>query len=118
MDADFWLQQWQNNDIGFHADEVNPMLADYFQALGLAEGCRVFLPLCGKTLDIAWLLAKGYRVVGAELSQQAIEQLFSELGVVPAVLKVTGFKHYHAKNIDIFVGDIFELWIGIKNTFA
>lgn len=28
---------------------------------------RIFLPLCGKTLDIGWLLERGYRVVGAEL---------------------------------------------------
>lgn len=109
MDADFWLQRWDNNQIGFHASEVNPLLVKHFQALSLVEGKRVFLPLCGKTLDIAWLLSRGYRVAGAELSKQAIEQLFIGLGVEPAILESDSLEHYQAKNIDIFVGDIFEL---------
>jgi hypothetical protein len=45
----------------------------------------VFLPLCGKTLDIQWLLSRGYGVAGSELSKIAVEQLFSELGVEPNI---------------------------------
>lgn len=109
MNSDFWLEKWRQNDIGFHASEVNPLLRDYFQRLSLEEGSRVFLPLCGKTLDIAWLLSKGYRVVGAELSKQAIEQLFDQLGAEPTIETVGCFERYSANNIDIFVGDIFAL---------
>jgi thiopurine S-methyltransferase len=69
----------------------------------------VFLPLCGKTRDIAWLLAKGYRVAGAELSKVAIEQLFNELKTTPEISQLGSVTHFRAKNIDIFVGDIFEL---------
>ena len=42
----------------------------------------MFLPLCGKTLDIHWLLGRGYRIAGSKI---AIEQLFSELGVEPVI---------------------------------
>lgn len=52
MDADFWHRKWANNDIGFHEGAVNPLLVKHFSALGLERGDRVFLPLCGKTLDI------------------------------------------------------------------
>ena len=90
-------------------NEVNPLLVKYFQQLSLANGSRVFLPLCGKTLDISWLLANGYRVAGAELSKIVIEQLFMELGVKPKISKVGELEHYSAQNIDIFVGDIFHL---------
>lgn len=109
MQHDFWHKKWQECDIGFHNSNANPALVKHFHALGLAPNSRVFLPLCGKTLDIHWLLAQGYRVVGAELSPLAIEQLFDELGVVPAITQLDNLQHYCAPNIDIFVGDIFNL---------
>lgn len=109
MDASFWLQRWKKNDIGFHKSKANPVLVKYFKELSLVKGSRVFLPLCGKTLDIAWLLSNGYRVAGVELIEIAIEQLFMGLGVKPKISGAGEVKHYRAKNIDIFVGDIFDL---------
>lgn len=109
MDTSFWLQRWLKNEIGFHESAANPALVKYFGELSLAKGSRVFLPLCGKTLDIAWLLSNGYRVAGAELSKMAIEQLFMELGVKPDISAWNGGSHYNAENIDLFVGDIFNL---------
>ena len=109
MDTDFWLNRWKNNDIGFHNSEAHPLLIRYFSALSLAAGSRVFLPLCGKTRDIGWLLAKSYRVAGAELSERAVEQLFAELAVTPKILEANELRHYQAPNIDIFVGDLFQL---------
>jgi len=70
---------------------------------------HLFLPLCGKTLDIPWLLASGFRVAGAELSKMAVEQLFAELGVEPDITRLGTIDHYRARDLDIFVGDIFEL---------
>ncbi|PZV11102.1 MAG: thiopurine S-methyltransferase [Pseudanabaena sp.] len=109
MDASFWLEKWKENNIAFHESEANPILVKYFKELSLVKGSRVFLPLCGKTLDIHWLLANGYRVAGAELSKIAIEQLFAELRVEPKTLRVGEVERYSANNIDIFVGDIFNL---------
>lgn len=109
MEADFWHQKWETNDIGFHESEPNPSLVNYFNKLALVKGSRLFLPLCGKTLDISWLLANGYRVAGAELSKLAIEQLFAGLGIKPQMVKAGKLEHYSAKNIDIFGGDIFDL---------
>ncbi len=109
MDASFWRQKWEENNIAFHESEANPLLVNYFKSLSLAEGSRIFLPLCGKTLDIGWLLSNGYRVAGAELSEIAIEQLFKELGVEPEVSNAGNVYHYSAENIDIFVGNIFDL---------
>lgn len=109
MEADFWHQRWKDNEIAFHNSAAHPLLRRYFDTLSLSEHSRIFLPLCGKTLDIAWLLAQGHRVVGAELSELAIRQLFVELGVEPKVTKVGNALLYSAEAIDIFVGDIFEL---------
>jgi len=109
MDIGFWHQKWEKKEIAFHQNEVNPLLVKYFSELSLAKGSRIFIPLCGKTLDIAWLLTNGYRVAGAELSKIAIEQLFAELGVEPKITSVGKLEHYSATNIDIFVGNIFDL---------
>ena len=109
MDASFWHQKWADNNIAFHNSEVNPLLVKHFEALALEKGDRIFVPLCGKTLDIAWLLSKGYRVAGAELSKVAIEQLFAELGVEPDVTEQGEMTRYSATDIDIFVGTIFAL---------
>ena len=109
MDASFWKDKWERSEIAFHEREANPLLVKYFKELSLAKGSRVFVPLCGKTLDIAWLLSHGYRVVGAELSELAVTQLFAGLGVEPKISEVGSVHRYHAHNIDIFVGDLFHV---------
>jgi thiopurine S-methyltransferase len=67
------------------------------------------VPLCGKTLDMHWLLAQGMQVVGAELNPLAVNELFAELELTPTITKIGNIHHYHADNIDIFQGDFFEI---------
>lgn len=118
MEASFWHRKWESNEIGFHQHQVNALLVRHFGQLSLAPGSRVFLPLCGKTLDIHWLLAQGYTVLGAELSELAVQQLFSELQLTPEISDLTPLNHtdepkslrrYAAANLQIYVGDIFAL---------
>lgn len=108
MKKEFWHDRWESNNIAFHEPTANPLLVKYLPLLQLPKAARVFLPLCGKTLDIAWLLSQGYSVIGAELSELAISQLFAELGVTPEINKLGKITHYRAANIDMFVGDIFD----------
>lgn len=109
MDTEYWHRKWQADDIGFHQADGNPLLHAHFSELSLPAGSRVFVPLCGKTRDVAWLLSQGYRVAGVELSELAVQQLFAEMGLAPVVAMVGGMKHYSAAGVDIFVGDIFQL---------
>jgi thiopurine S-methyltransferase len=109
MDAEFWHQKWQRNEIGFHRDKVNPFLVNYLDKLLLTKGDRLFLPLCGKTLDIAWLLSEGYEVVGVELHEPAVITLFDDLGVKPVITRRHNLTIYHHERTCIFVGDIFDL---------
>ena len=109
MEKNFWLDKWKVRDIGFHASVVHPLLAKYLPELSLPSGSRVFLPLCGKTRDIHWLLSQGLRVVGIELSEIAVKELFEELEVEPKISSVGALKLYQTKDLDVFVGDFFEL---------
>ena len=109
MEHHFWHDRWKTNRIGFHESQPNPLLVHHFPTLSVPEQGRVFVPLCGKTLDIGWLLSKGHRVAGAELSELAIQQLFENLGVEPAISDLGELRRYSADGIDIFVGDVFAV---------
>ncbi len=109
MDPHFWHERWQNGQTGFHEGQGNALLRAHLGALGLPAGARVFVPLCGKTRDIAWLLAQGFEVVGAELSRLAIGELFAELGVVPQITAAGAMERYAAPGLTVYVGDIFDL---------
>ena len=67
------------------------------------------MPLCGKSLDLSWLAASGFEVLGVELSQTAVEQFFSEHRVTPQVREQGGFKVYEAGPVTIMCGDFFAL---------
>ncbi|OUJ03099.1 thiopurine S-methyltransferase [Acetobacter cibinongensis] len=109
MDASFWLDKWQRNETGFHAAEPHAFLLRHFPAVNLAAGAHVFVPLCGKTVDIHWLLAQGFRVTGSELSQTAVESLFQDLGYKPEITLTDYGPCYSAGPLRVFVGDIFRL---------
>ncbi|PJE04796.1 MAG: thiopurine S-methyltransferase [Leptospira sp.] len=109
MDPNFWHSRWESDQIGFHINQANPLLVEFFPTLSLKKSSRVFLPLCGKTLDIHWLLDQGFQVVGVELSKKAITQLFQELGIEPEIRTLDKLEHFSAEGIDIFVGNLFDL---------
>ena len=109
MEPSFWQNRWQTNQTGWHECAVNPLLITHFPSLNLAQDSRVFVPLCGKSLDLGWLLSQGYAVAGAELSELAVTQLFAELGMEPSISEVGKHKHFCGEKIDIFVGDLFDL---------
>jgi thiopurine S-methyltransferase len=109
MQPEFWHSRWQNNQIGFHQDAVNPYLQRLWPGLGLLTGSRVLVPLCGKSLDLAWLAAQGHSVLGVELSQKAVEGFFSEQGLTPQVDHHGAFMRYRANDVELWCGDIFAL---------
>jgi len=109
MEASFWHNRWQTNQTGWHERAVNPLLVEHFPSLNVPPGGRVFVPLCGKSLDLSWLLSRGYAVAGAELSELAVTQLFAELGIEPSISDIGKLRLFHGEKIDIFVGDIFDL---------
>lgn len=113
MQADFWLDRWQSNRIGFHRDTPLPLLVRHWQALALAAGSRVFVPLCGKSLDMVWLAEQGHRVLGIELSAMAVEQFFEERGLDPRIHTSPAGTHYSSGPWELVVGDAFAIPAGL-----
>jgi thiopurine S-methyltransferase len=109
MDEAFWHDRWKRGEIGFHQKEVNDLLVKHWPQLGLERGCRVFVPLAGKSLDMAWLAAQGHGVVANELSELAVDAFLSGQGRVPAESYVGLFVVKRAAPYEIWLGDYFAL---------
>ena len=109
MDPTFWHQRWRDNQIGFHQDAPTPLLLAHWAAVGAPAGTRVFVPLCGKSRDLAWLAAQGHRVLGVELSPLAVAQFFAEHDLRPEVRESRYGRHHTAGPIELVCGDAFAL---------
>ncbi|MFK0312759.1 thiopurine S-methyltransferase [Pseudomonas sp. NPDC090233] len=109
MEPAFWQKRWADNQIGFHRTDVNPFLLAHWPKLELAQGSRVLVPLCGKSLDMAWLAARSHRVLGVELSRRAVEDFFQEQGLEAQVSHQGAFEVWRNDDVEIWCGDFFAL---------
>ena len=81
-----WVtSKWGQQEIGFHQIEVNHLLKDHKNAIlpsggtscseeGANSGVRIFVPLCGKSVDMVYLAQfRGVeKIVGVEGIAQAL----------------------------------------------
>jgi thiopurine S-methyltransferase len=118
MDPTFWHSRWQERRIGFHQDRPTPLMLRHWPALGVDRGARVFVPLCGKSLDMAWFAAQGLEVLGVELSEMAVREFFDEHGLSPRIEASPMGVHFSAGGIEIVCGDAFGLDPGLLATCA
>ena len=113
MQSEFWHERWENQQIGFHLEEVNSILLKYWPAMEATPGQRVLVPLCGKTLDIIWLLKQGYAVVGIELSELALDELADTIrSELQFDIQKTREQHgvvYRGDNLLLIAGDFFAV---------
>lgn len=115
MDTDFWHERWDNDQIAFHQDRVNPQLASHFGRLGAPPGARIFVPLCGKSRDMLWIGARGHPVVGVEINARAVESFFTENGITARQRSLDAFTVYEGDSYTLYLGDFFDLeprWAG------
>ena len=111
-----WNTAWKEGHFPWHDKQVNNMLQKHIHDLteGKPDLC-IFVPLCGKTVDLLWLANKGYSVVGAECSRDAIVSFFQESGLEFTTDAINiapngGYVHRaKEKDITIFECDIFYL---------
>eukprot|EP00118_Oscarella_pearsei_P000594 m.5322 g.5322 ORF g.5322 m.5322 type:complete len:233 (+) comp12887_c0_seq1:27-725(+) len=89
MDA-FWAGRWADGSDVWTTPTVHRLLVKYSKKLPASkEGTnRIFVPLCGRTYDMIWLVEQGYRVVGVELIEEAILRFLSEQKLEYSVAEV------------------------------
>ena len=81
MKAEFWHERWEKDELGFHQADTNALLTKHWADLGIDANAPVFVPLCGKSLDMVWLRERGHPVVGVELSPIACRDFFETIGL-------------------------------------
>ena len=113
MKHDFWHERWEKQEIGFHLSKTNPALTSHWQTIPVDLGERVLVPLCGKSVDILWLLRQGYQVVGVELSEVALDALAESIEETFSLAvdkqQVGDLILYRAAGILLICGDWFSL---------
>ena len=126
-DPDFWINYWETDCVTWQAPVVSPWL-DKYMDIGLfasrlarkqkqTKRRNVFVPLCGKSLDMKLLLDAGHHVVGADCSGIACTDFFSENNIPDYVREEVS--HPNGKRvvrhkstslpIELYEGDIFDL---------
>jgi thiopurine S-methyltransferase len=109
VQPEFWLDRWRTAQIGFHQAAADRHLKAYWPRLKLPANSRVFVPLCGKSLDLLWLKEQGHSVVGVELSPIAVESFLLEHGIAARRRVRAGFDLFEAPGFTLFRGDFFKL---------
>lgn len=108
-DNALWQQCWRDKQTDFHQTTVNGQLVRLWPLLDLPAGARVFVPLCGKSLDLTWLARQGHTVIGVELSPIAVRAYFKEQALEPKRQQVGRLTRWYNGPISILCGDFFEL---------
>ena len=109
MNHEFWHERWQQNQIGFHREDINPNLLQHWFTLAVPTGSRVFVPMCGKSKDLLWLVKQGYQVVGIELSPIAVKAFFDENQLPVHTRQQGNFLISETEQLQLFCGDFFAL---------
>ena len=109
MRAEFWKERWKQDQLGWQQAEVNGALVREWPRLGVDTSTPVFVPLCGKSLDMHWLREQGHPIVGCELSPIACRDFFAE-AEIPVTPEPDGARvRYEAAGIRLLCGDFFDL---------
>jgi len=109
MQPEFWHERWRTGQIGFHQSAVDRNLRRQWSALHLPNECRVFVPLCGKSLDLVWLREQGHFVAGVEICATALESFCMENGILARRRTLARLEIYEAPNLQLFRSDFFTL---------
>jgi len=109
MEKKYWDTKWQNKDTGWDQQKPNPFLLKYFNNLNLKTGATIFVPLCGKSIDMLWLTEQGYQVIGVELNLQACELFFTENNIPYQTNQLEKFNVLSSDKITLLSGDFFDL---------
>ncbi len=109
MHPEFWHERWVQGRVGFHQPAVERYLTDYWTEVATPTEGGVFVPLCGKSLDLVWLRDRGYEVTGVELSDIAVQAFWMEHGIAARRRMTPKFDVYEAPRLRLLRGDFFDL---------
>ncbi|XP_062578286.1 thiopurine S-methyltransferase-like [Saccostrea cucullata] len=121
MTVESWKESWETSDIGFHNPNLNEEFLKYNKRMLTRPGMRIFVPLCGKAVEMKWLADHGYKVVGLEVAPVPCKAFFEENNIpykISEIGAIQGEKYESLdENIVIYSCDFFHLTVGICGEF-
>jgi thiopurine S-methyltransferase len=113
----FWGKRWSTGKTGWHKTTVHSSLQKYCDdallEMIVGGGARILVPLCGKTVDMAFLAQKRpiAEVVGVDGVAQAIETFIQEQPdlSIQAVGESGGYQKHKGESITLLTGDFFNM---------
>lgn len=94
---------------GWQRTDVHPRLIEFFSRLECAQGESIFVPLCGRSLDMVWLAEQGLKVIGCEISDKAIAEFFSMAGLQPRKYTDGKLIAWQAGAYTLYEGNYFDM---------
>ncbi|KAL7635684.1 UNVERIFIED_CONTAM: hypothetical protein RMT77_013501 [Armadillidium vulgare] len=107
----FWESLHSRKMTPWHRKNVSPFLLKNSSNLDFPSPKRVFIPLCGKALELKWFYDQGFEVVGVELISIPVEEFFKEQNLSFTVRELPWAKVYETSDqrLKIYVADIFSI---------
>jgi thiopurine S-methyltransferase len=105
----FWEERWKNGQTGWHNTQVNDNLVNHHQTLFHVKNPTILVPLCGKSLDMAWLAGQGASIIGIDLVQQAIEEYCAEQNLEPEISTTESCVSYAADSQTLIHANVFDV---------
>lgn len=104
-----WENRYKIGATNWQYSSVHPKLEQHLNALtNGASNLKIFVPLCGKTKDIPYLLSLGHTVFGIEFVLQAIQELQTENDIEMELDPATSVFSTTDGKLQIFYGDFFK----------
>lgn len=114
---EYWADRYKRRCFEWHIEEVHPHLLKYLSLLTQQDSStepknedkklKFFLPLCGKTKDIPFLLNLGFQVFGVEAVDSVIQEFIQENNVELVFDKENLIYHTKDNQLKIYHGDLF-----------
>ncbi|GAA4411252.1 thiopurine S-methyltransferase [Nibrella viscosa] len=106
MEKQFWFKSWEleGHYTSFHRKDIHPYVIKHLTPEVLS-GKTIFVPLCGKAVDMVYFSYYAGRVIGVEIVEKAVLQFFAENDLR---YERIGNK-FVSGNITIYCADIFSL---------
>jgi thiopurine S-methyltransferase len=120
---EYWAQLWSQEGADvFTLEEPNENLVRFADSLlppareaqrGGPPGSTVLVPLCGRSVDMAWLAQQGHAVVGIDCIAEPLRRFANEctggLEPVSEDARLSVYRCRHLRRIILIKGDFLEL---------
>lgn len=90
-------------------EDIYSPLPELWPLLSLKEGDQVLVPLCGKSLDMKWLVEQNHHVTGVEVSPKALQEFMDIYPQDFSEDSSHGFTIYRSINIELWEGDFLKM---------